>query len=92
MGSQPRGREGTGCGANGEEGRADLARDRTSRHRGSRDRDRRAARRHDLLPVELECRFTLEYQVELLLTARPLVVLFDQRLIRLTRDEDVGAE
>jgi hypothetical protein len=45
-----------------------------------------------MLAVELEDGLTLENDVELLLPARVFVVLFDERLVGSTRDQDIGSE
>lgn len=45
-----------------------------------------------MLAAELEDGLPLEDDVELLLPARPFVVLFDQRLVCTTRYEDIGSE
>lgn len=45
-----------------------------------------------MLVVEVEDRFSLEKQVELLLTPPAFVVFFDQRLIGAARDEEVDPE
>ena len=45
-----------------------------------------------MLSVQLEGGLTFENHVELLLSARMFVVLFDEGLIGTTRHQDVGAE
>ena len=69
-----------------------VPRDRATGDGRVGDGDDHAAPADDGLAVELELDFSLEHEVELLLSARRLVVCLDERLAAAGRGEDVGPE